>query len=162
MPRRRPPPDLHPDCALLLPLLGSWSGHGEGSYPGIADFAFDEEVAFESNGARYLIYRQRTSNPDTGAGMHVESGFWRPVLPDRVEVVIAHPTGVGEIYEGTVDEGLVELRSTTIAHTTTAKRVDIMERTFRIHGDVMHYTVRMAAMGRPLTHHLRAELHRVG
>ena len=55
MPRRRPPPDLHPDCALLLPLLGSWSGHGEGSYPGIADFAFDEEVAFESNGARYLI-----------------------------------------------------------------------------------------------------------
>ena len=37
---------------------------------------------------------------------------------------IAHPTGVGEIYEGTVDEGLVELRSTTIAHTTAIRRAD--------------------------------------
>ena len=161
--RRRPLPDgLHPDCALLAPLLGTWRGRGEGSYPESASFAFDEELTFTSNGGRYLVYGQRTANPETGGVMHVESGYWRPVLPDRLEVVIAHPTGLGEVYEGTVDEGAIELRSTAIAHATTAKRVEVMERSFRLHGDDMRYTVRMAAMGRPLTHHLAAELHRVG
>lgn len=162
MPRTRVPEGVHPDCALLVPLLGTWRGRGEGSYPGVAPFAYDEEVTFSTSGARFVTYGQRTRNAETGAGMHAESGFWRPVLPDRVEVVIAQPTGLGEVYEGTADDGRYELRSTAIAHTTTAKRVEIMERTFQVRGDVLRYSVRMSAMGQPLLDHLVAELHRVG
>ncbi|QGG96452.1 FABP family protein [Actinomarinicola tropica] len=161
MPHRALPEGVHPDCRDLVPLLGTWHGRGDGSYPGIDDFSYEEAVQFETNGKPFLAYRQQTVVPGTTTPMHAESGFWRPVLPDRVEVVLAQPTGIAEVYEGTVDEGIIQLRSTTISRTTTAKHVEVMERTFRIHHDTLRYDVRMAAMGQPLTHHLSAELQRV-
>lgn len=156
------PEGVHPNCRALVALLGTWHGRGEGSYPGIEPFAYEEAVHFESNGKPFVAYRQQTVVPDSSTPMHAETGFWRPVLPDRVEVVLAQPTGIAEIYEGTADDGRFQLWSTSIARTTTAKPVEVMERTFRVRGDVMTYEVRMAAMGQPLTHHLAAELVRVG
>jgi hypothetical protein len=154
-------PDLHPDCALLAGLLGTWRGDGAGEYPTIEPFTYVEEVTFSHVGTPVLWYTQRTRHPTTGAPMHAETGFWRPVPPDRVEVVLAHPTGVVEVEEGTVGHGRIDLWSTSVGHTATAKEVTILERSFRLDGDVLSYTLRMAAVGEPVTHHLAAELHRV-
>ena len=44
--------------------------------------------------------------------------------------------------------------------TPTAKTVSGIERTIAVEDEVMRYTVRMAAVGQPMTHHLSAELRR--
>jgi hypothetical protein len=151
---------MHPDLELLAPLMGTWEGEGRGEYPTIDSFSYTETMRFADTGKRFLVYSQRTADAITGTGLHVETGYWRPAPPDRVEVTIAHPMGQTELAEGTVDGGRFELRSITIANATTAKRVELLERSFVVDGDTLRYEMRMAAEGVPLTHHLAAELHR--
>ena len=153
---------MHPDLDPLAMLLGTWEGRGHGDYPTIEAFDYEERVRFTETGKRFLVYNQRTTDASSGAPLHVESGYWRPSPPDRLEVVIAHPTGHAEIEEGVVTGGRVELRSVAVNHATTAKRVDAVERVFVVDGDTLRYTVSMAAVGEPLTLHLTAELVRVG
>jgi hypothetical protein len=78
-----------------------------------------------------------------------------------VEIVLAHPFGIVEIQEGTVAEGRIEVASTLVGLTATAKDVTRLERSFELRGSgVLAYEVRMQAVGQPLQHHLSAELHR--
>lgn len=153
-------PDLHPNCEAFAPLIGTWRGQGHGSYPGIDPFDYDVEWEFATYGTPWVTLAMRTWHADTGATWHFESGFLRPIPPDRVECVIAQPGGLAEVQEGTVDGGLFQLRSVAVAQTTTAKRVDIIERTWRADHDSLRSTVLMAAMGKPLTLHLDEQLER--
>jgi hypothetical protein len=152
--------DLHPDIAALAMLLGTWSGEGHGEYPTIEPFDYRETVTFEHVGKPFLAYRQRTTRVPDGLPLHAESGYWRSPVPGRVELVIAHPFGAVEVAEGIVEGGRIDVCSTAVATTSTAKEVTVIERTFQLDDDVLHYTVRMAAVGVPLTHHLEATLRR--
>jgi hypothetical protein len=152
---------LHPDCKFLEVLLGTWRGRGKGCYPTIEDFEYEEEVEFSHVGKPFLVYRQKTWDPQTGEGLHQEMGYWRALPEGRVEVVIAHPTGIGELLEGRISNGGIDLSSTAVALTLTAKDVRRMERSFFVDGDVLEYRLRMAAMGQPMSLHLEARLERV-
>lgn len=158
-------PPLHADVAPLELLIGAWRGEGAGRYPTISPFAYGEEVRFWHIGRPFLVYSQSTWSPADGSPMHGETGFWRPKPEGRLEVVLAHPSGVVEVEEGSivVDRGAVriQLATTTVGQTTTAKRVDALTRSFTIEGDTLSYSVGMAAVGQSLQHHLGAELHRV-
>ncbi len=68
---------------------------------------------------------------------------------------------VGKPFLAFAQRTCVELATATIASARTAKEVTHVERTYqRRPEDTLAYTVAMAAVGQPLTHHLAAELHR--
>jgi hypothetical protein len=141
-------------------LAGVWRGGGAGEYPTIEDFTYTEELTVLAVPDRPLAHwRSTTKDGPTGEPRHAESGFLR-WAEGGVELVVAHGFGVTEVATGGWDDRVLELRSTGLLGSPSAKRVDEVHRRFELDGDVLRYTVAMAAVGVPLTHHLTAELRR--
>jgi hypothetical protein len=130
----------------------------------IPSFGYLEEVTFGHVGKPFLSYGQKTRASADGRPLHAETGYLRVPSPGRVELVLAHPTGITEIQEGTmaITDGVLELEltATFIGLTSSAKVVTALSRSFRIDGDQLIYTLRLGAVGQPLQHHLAATLHR--
>lgn len=155
--------DLHPDLEALAPLLGTWTGRGSGEYPTIQPFDYLEEVVFAHVGKPFLVYGQKTKAVTDGKPLHAETGYLRVPQPGRVELVLAHPSGVTEIEVGTYtvhDAIEIDLATVDVGLTPTAKEVTALSRSFRIYGDELSYSLRMGAVGQPEQHHLAAVLHR--
>lgn len=161
-------PDLHPSLLPLLPLVGTWRGTGRGGYPTIADFDYGQQVTFAHDGRGVLRYESRAwlLNEDgtvlkPGAR---ETGWWRPGAgTDDVELMLAHPTGIVEIYVGqAIGTTRWELSTDVVARTATAKEVTANHRLYGIVDGALLYAVDMAAMGQPLQPHLSARLERIG
>ncbi|NNC79545.1 MAG: FABP family protein [Acidimicrobiales bacterium] len=155
-------PEIHPEIAHLAWLLGTWAGEGAGEYPTIEDFRYSEHVTFAHVGKPFFAYNQKTKHEETGLPLHAEAGYLRPVGLDRVELLNVQPSGIMEIYEGTVDGTTLDLVAVQVATSATAK--DVTEVTRRItvdpEGETLSYRMQMAAVGEPLQHHLAATLHK--
>jgi hypothetical protein len=156
--------DLHPDLQALAPLLGVWEGRGSGKYPTVEPFDYVEEVVFSHVGKPFLVYGQKTRAATDGKPLHAETGYLRAPQPGHVEMVLAHPSGITEIEVGTYTAAgtTIELDMTTsnVGLTPTAKEVTALGRHFRLDGDELSYSLQMGAVGQPLQHHLAAVLHR--
>ena len=153
--------ELHPVCAPLAFLLGTWRGTGTGVYPTIEDFSYAEEVSFAHVGKPFVAYAQKTKDADTGLPLHTEAGYLRPQGDGRVELVLVQPSGIVELLAGSVEGSDVQLASTEVVGTASAKPVTATERRFWVEGEVLHSSVAMAAMGLELQHHVVSEMYRL-
>ena len=151
-----------PNLTPVASLLGTWKGEGAGSYPTIDDFSYYEEITFTDVGKPFLPYVQKTRGP-SGAPMHTETGYLRVPGDGTAEFVLAQPTGQTELCEGTVhtdgDTVVLEFRS-SLLNSATAKQVSSTHRRYEFVGDTVTATFAMAAVGQPMTHHLRSQLRR--
>ncbi len=161
-------PEPHPDLAPLAFLLGRWEGAGVGGYPTIESFQFGQEVIFGHNGKPFLSYVSRSWLLDEegkpGRPLAMETGFWRPQPEGQVEVLLAHPTGITEIYLGEVAGSKIELSTDLVARTPSAKEYRAGHRLYGLVGQGLAdlaYAYDMAAVGQPLQPHLSAQLKRV-
>ena len=153
-------------------LIGPWVGVGVVGYPTMDDAQFGQEVTFATDGRPFLSYWSRSWLLDE-AGERVrplatEAGFWRPRPDNKVELLLAHPTGYAEVWVGDVTvTGIVdavitgarvELTTDVVARTESAKDYTGGTRLYGlVEGDLL-YRYDMAAVGLPLTAHLSARL----
>ncbi len=155
-----PPAELHPALAPLAFLLGTWSGEGVGGYPTIEDFGFGQELTFSHYGKPLLEYTSRSWSLEDGRPMARETGWWRPGADGAVELVLAHPMGVVEVWLGTAAGTRVEIGTDVVARTPSAKDVTAGRRLYGLVGDELMWAYDMAAVEQPLQPHLSARLRR--
>lgn len=161
-------PDLDERCLGLLPLVGVWRGTGEVVYPTIdGPFHFGQQLTFAHDGRPFLSYEARSwlLGPDGEIVRPAarETGFWRPQEDGSIEVLIAHHTGVIEMYYGPKgDMRSWEIETDAVVRTPSAKDVTGSKRLYGLvnQGDLAYVDER-AMMGQPMQPHLSALLHRV-
>ncbi|MBA3277933.1 MAG: FABP family protein [Geodermatophilaceae bacterium] len=159
-------PDVHPGILPLLPLLGEWTGVGQGDYPTIEEFHYGQWIRFSHDGRPFLAYESRTwligLDGEIIRPAAREVGWWRSSGGDDFEALLAHPTGIVEVYVGrSMTTTSWELATDVVARTATAKEVAANKRLYGIVDGALMYAVDMAAQGQELQPHLSARLERV-
>ena len=158
-------PDLPTPLVPLAWLIGRWEGAGVVGYPTIESVNFGQEIEFRHDGRPFLHYRSQAWLLDDAGGqvrpLATEVGFWRPQAGGDVEVLLSHPTGVVEIYVGTVAGPRVDLQTDLVARTKTAKEYTAATRMYGLVEHDLMWAMDMAAVGQPLQSHVSAQLKRV-
>lgn len=158
------PENLHPDCGPIAWLLGTWQGNGHGDYPTIEKFEFGQELIFTHDGRPFFHYMSRTwivdENGEKVRDAAIETGFFRAKPDGKLEVVLAHSSGIIEAWYGEAAGGKLEIATDAIGRTASAKEVSGGKRLYgNVEGDLL-YAYDMAAEGQPLQPHLWARLQR--
>lgn len=159
------PDNLHPECAKVAWLLGTWRGNGHGDYPTIEAFQFGQELIFTHDGRPFFHYMSRSWIVDADGtkvrDAAIETGFLRPKADGSLEFLLTHNTGIVEIYLGEVEGARLQLTTDAVGRTETSKEYNAGQRMYGlVEGDLL-YAFDMAAMGEQLQPHLWARLQRV-
>lgn len=143
---------------LLDVLPGVWEGSGAGHYPSIEPFGYRERLTFTRLSDKPIIdYRQRTAHAETGAPLHAECGYVR-VAGDRVELVVAQPTGFVEVHHGTLRGDVIDFGITVLGRSASALEVTSVRRRWTVGRDRLVVDLWMSYDGAVDEHHLRAQL----
>ncbi len=158
------PGNLHPDCAPIAWLLGTWRGNGHGDYPTIEGFQFGQECIFTHDGRPFFHYMSRSWIVDEDGkkvrDAAIETGFLRPKADGSVELLLAHHTGFVEIWYGQAEGSKIEITTDAVARTKGAKEYVAGHRLYGlVDGDLL-WAFDMAAVGQVLQPHLWGRLRR--
>lgn len=160
------PDNIHPNCARLAWLIGTWVGNGHGDYPTIEPFSFGQEVIFQQDGRPFIHYFSRSwlvnEEGETIRPAAQETGFLRPQEDGTIEWVMSHNLGFVEVWHGELhpERPSFEVVTDAVARTASAKEYTGGKRLYGyVEGDLA-YAYDMAAMGQELQPHLWAKLQR--
>ena len=156
------PQNLHPDCAPVAWLLGTWHGNGHGDYPTTTAFSFGQEAIFTHDGRPFFHYMSRSwivdDNGEKLRDSAIETGFLRPKADGSLEWLLTHNTGFVEVWYGQVDGAKIEVATDAVVRTETAKEYVGGRRMYGlVEGDLL-WAFDMAAMGQELQPHLWGRL----
>lgn len=155
-------------CLALLPLVGVWRGEGEVSYPTLdRSYRFAQQITISHDGRPFLYHEARSWLLDeNGEVLRLaarETGWWRPQPDDTIELLLAHSTGIVELYYGKPrSQTAWELGTDAVVRTASAKEVTAAKRLYGIvnNGD-LGYVEERAMQGHPMAPHCSAVLQRV-
>jgi hypothetical protein len=158
-------PDVSDELLAVLPLLGEWHGEGQAAGPD-GDHRFGQWMRFAHDGRGFLAYESRAWRL-TGEGTIVgpdsrESGFLRPRGRDDVELLVASPEGLVEIYVGRARTTTSwELQSDVLARTPDAPEVVSAVRLYGIVEGALMYAIDRAGPDRQMRPTMSARLERI-
>jgi hypothetical protein len=163
---------FHLDVTLAEPLLplawlvGRWEGAGVVGYPTMESVHFGQEIEVSHDGREFLRWDSRTWILDSENGERVrpsatESGFWRPAGDGEVELLLTHPTGIVEMYYGSIEPARIQLRTDGVLRSPAAKEYNAASRMYGLVESQLMWVMDMAAVGHPLQSHASAKLKRV-
>ena len=164
---------FHLDADLVEPLrplawlIGRWEGAGVLGYPTIESAHFGQEIEVTHDGRPFLKWESRAWILDSATGDRVrpaamESGFWRPQPDGEVELLLVHPTGILEMYYGTMEPARIQLKTDGVMRSPRAKEYNAATRMYGLVDSQLMWAMDMAAVGQELQSHLSATLKRVG
>lgn len=160
--------NIHDACLALLPLVGVWRGEGEVDYPTIdGPVRFAQQLTIAHDGRPFLFHESRAWLIDD-AGEVIrpaarEVGWWRPQPDDTFELLLAHATGVLEVFYGAPrNQTSWELATDAVVRTVSAKEVNGAKRLYGIlpDGDLA-YVEERAMVGEAMQPHTSARLKRI-
>ncbi|MDN5797956.1 MAG: FABP family protein [Intrasporangium sp.] len=158
--------DLPEPIRPLAWLLGHWEGAGVVGYPTIDSANFGQQVDVTHDGRGFLTWESRAwiLDPDSAEKLRPaarESGFWRPQEDGEVELLLAHPTGIIEMYVGRMEPARITLRSDAVLRSPRAKEYNSATRMYGLVESQLMWVMDMAAVGERLQSHVSATLKRV-
>ena len=159
--------DLAEPVRPLAWLIGRWEGAGVLGYPTIESAHFGQEVEVTHDGRPFLKWESRSWILDSETGERVrpaamESGFWRPLPDGEVELLLVHPSGILELYYGTMEPARIQLKTDGVMRSPRAKEYNAATRMYGLVESQLMWAMDMAAVGQELQSHLSATLKRVG
>jgi hypothetical protein len=158
--------DIPEPLRPLAWLIGRWEGVGLVGYPGVEEAQFGQAVDVTHDGRDFLQWESRSWYLDAETGERtkpfaVESGFWRPLPGGEVELLLAHPTGVLELYYGPVEPARVQLKTDGVLRSPTAGEYNAATRMYGLVESQLFWALDVAAGGHELQNHSSARLKRV-
>ncbi|GAB3485752.1 FABP family protein [Amycolatopsis cihanbeyliensis] len=161
-------PDLNEACVALLPLVGVWRGEGEINYPTIeGPVRFAQQLTIAHDGRPFLIHEARSWLLDDEGNVirpaAREAGWWRPQADHSIELLLAHSSGIIELFYGKPrGQGSWELGTDAVVRSASAKEVTGAQRLYGLvnSGD-LGYVEERAMVGQPMQPHVSAYLRRV-
>ncbi|MDQ0378371.1 heme-binding beta-barrel domain-containing protein [Amycolatopsis thermophila] len=160
--------NLNDACLALLPLVGVWRGEGEVNYPTIeGPRRVAQQLTIAHDGRPFLYHEARSWLLDDDGNViraaAREVGWWRPQADDTIELLLAHNTGIVEVFYGKPrTQTSWELGTDAVVRTSTAKEVTGAQRLYGLvnNGD-LGYVEERAMVGQPMQPHVSLYLKRV-
>lgn len=161
-------PTMDSSLAPLAWLIGRWEGAGVIGYPGTESHNIGQEVEITHDGRDFLEMNSRMWTLDeSGAKVeetYREVGFWRVVDAGEVELVLAHPSGIVEMYVGRreADRPVIELATDGVIRSPKSPAYNAAKRMYGLVEGQLMWVLDMAADGHEMQSHVSVQLKRVG
>ncbi len=143
-------------------LIGVWKGSGQGMYPTINSFSYDEKLTFEFLAEKKrLFYFQKADFTNTNELAHIETGFINQIDSNKFELNNAQSGGRNEallieVIENSGNE--LKLKLTQLNISNDKKGLLDTEREITVSNDQLDYKQFMQTTSQTKQLHLQARL----